>query len=181
MKNKIIWLGLICSLAAAMLLASCSASTTASTTALPPTSTTTAVTTSNSMVGATVLTVTEGSQTKTYSLADLQALPSVSGYGGQIGKSNAMNGPDSYQGVALTTSLNAVGGITAVQNVIITGSDNYSQTLSYQQVTTDNFTLFDAVSGQQSAAPNMTPQIFVAHEKNGKSLELKWDHSNLEL
>ncbi len=119
---------------------------------------------------ATVLTVTEGNQTKTYSLADLQALPSVSGYGGQIGQSNNITGPDSYQGVALQTLLNAVGGISAGQNVKITGSDNYSQNLSYQQITTENFTLFDCVTGQESAAAEMTPVVFIAYEKNGSPL-----------
>jgi hypothetical protein len=125
-----------------LLLASCGTSTTTTTTTF--TTTTVATTTSAAVAGTTILTVTEGSQTKTYSLADLQALPSVSGYGGQISMGNTITGPDSYQ-VSLITLLNAMGGITSGQNVIITGSDNYSQTLSYQQVTTDNFTLFDAV------------------------------------
>jgi len=169
MKRKVTWLSLILLLVAAMLLASCSASTTTSS----QTSTTTIATTTTSATasGTTVLTVTEGSTVKTYSMADLQALPSVSGYGGQISMGNTITGPDSYQGVALITLINVVGGITSGQNVIITGSDNYSQTLSYQQVTTDNFTLFDAVSGQQSAAPDMTPQVFVAYEKNGNPLD----------
>lgn len=169
MKKKFTWLGLSLLLVVVMLLASCGVSPTTTTTT--STTTTVATTTSAALAGTIVLTVTEGSQTKTYSLADLQALPSVSGYGGQISMGNTITGPDSYQGVALTTLLSAVGGITASQNVVITGSDNYSQTLSYQQVTTDNFTLFDAVSGQQSAAPDMTPQVFVAYEKNGNPLD----------
>lgn len=118
----------------------------------------------------TVLTVVEANQTKTYSLADLEALPAVSGYGGQIAPDNSINGPYTYQGVALTTLLNAVGGITSDQKVKITGSDNYSETLSYQQVTADNFILYDSSTGQQSTAAEMTPQVFVAYEKDGAML-----------
>jgi len=43
-------------------------------------------------------------------MAALQALPSVSGNGGSLGKGGT-SPPLPYQGVALTTLLNAVGGI----------------------------------------------------------------------
>jgi len=43
--------------------------------------------------GAIVLTVTEGSTVKTYSMAALQALPSVSGSGGSLGKGGTITGP----------------------------------------------------------------------------------------
>jgi DMSO/TMAO reductase YedYZ molybdopterin-dependent catalytic subunit len=125
---------------------------------------------STTIAGPAVLTVVEANQTKTYSLADLQSLPAVSGYGGQIAPDNSINGPYTYQGVALTTLLNAVGGITEAQSVKITGSDNYSETLSYQQVTAENFTLYDSSTGLQSAAAEMTPQVFVAYEKDGVML-----------
>jgi Oxidoreductase molybdopterin binding domain len=158
MKKYVMLLVLAFLAAAGMLLASCAKSNITST-ALPQTS-----------LNAAVLTVTGGNQTKTYSLADLQALPAVSGYGGQIRQGNTIAGPDSYQGVALKTLLDAVGGMSAGQNVKITGSDNYSQNLSYEQVTADNFTLFDSVTGQESAAAEMMPEVFIAYEKNGSLL-----------
>ena len=106
MKKKVTWLGLSLLLVVAMLLASCGTtsttstqtSTIASTTTIPP-------------GGETVLTVTEGNKVNNFSLMDLQALPSVSGNGGSLGKGGTITGPFAYQGVALSTLLNAVGGI----------------------------------------------------------------------
>jgi guanyl-specific ribonuclease Sa len=108
MKKKVTWLGLSLLLAAAMLLASCGS---ASTTSAQTSATTTAAVTTSVDTGLPVLTVTEGSTVKTYSMAALQALPSVSGNGGSLGKGGTITGPFPYQGVALSTLLNAVGGI----------------------------------------------------------------------
>src|SRR5271157_4863341 len=104
MKKKVIWLGLSLLLVAAVLLASCG---TTSTTSTQTSATTTAAVTTSADTGATVLTVTEGSTVKTYSMAALQALPSVSGNGGYMGKGGTITGPFAYQGVALSTLLNA--------------------------------------------------------------------------
>ena len=79
MMKKVTWLGLGLMMVAAMLLASCSTSTTTTTAA-----------------GPVVLTVTNGSTVKTYSLAALQALTSTTGNGGTMGKGGPVTGPFSY-------------------------------------------------------------------------------------
>jgi hypothetical protein len=117
------------------------------------------------------LVVVSGSQTKSYTMADLKALPVLSGYAGQLGKNNVITGPNQYKGVALTDLLKAVGGITAGNSVKITASDGYTKTLTYQQVTTSNFTMHDSITGQEATTSDTTPQLFVAYEKDGAPLD----------
>ena len=160
MKRKITWLGLSILIVIAMLLASCSTSTTTSTQTSMPTTTVT---------GPVVLTVTSGSQIKTYSLTDLHNMSVVSGYGGQKDKGGIITGPFPYQGVALTDLLNAVGGITAGQSVKITGSDGYIETLSYNQITNGTFNIYDT-SGNQITTRTI-PTIAMVYSVKGTSLD----------
>jgi hypothetical protein len=159
MKNKVIWLGLSFLLVVAMLLASCGTSSTTSTT-----TTTSAVT-----VGATVLTVTEGSTVKTYSMADLEVLPSVSGNGGSMGKGGTITGPFAYQGVALTTLLNAVGGISAGETVTLASSDNYTQSLTYDQIMNGTLNYYDTTGNP--VTPTTKPTLTIVYSENGAALD----------
>ena len=160
MKKKITWLGLSVLIVAAMLLASCG--TSATTTTTKTTATTTAA------AGSGTLTVANGSTIKTYSLADLQALTQVTGKGGKKGKGGTVTGPDSYQGVALTDLLNAVGGITAGQSVKTTASDGYSTTLTYNQV---NGSVNTYDSAGNPVTPTIKPVIAVVYSINGALLD----------
>ena len=117
-----------------------------------------------------VLTVINGSHTKTFTMSQLKKLPLFSGYGGQIDMNNAITGPNQYEGVALSDLLNMVGGINVSDSIKITASDNYTVTLSYDQVTTGNFTIFASSNGQEANAPSMTPKVFIAYEDNGAPL-----------
>ena len=129
MKKKVIWLGLGLLTAAAMLLASCG--TSSETPSMPTTSTGTSTT-------GVVLTVTNGSTTKTYTLADLRALPSTTGTGGTL-----LSGVNPCQGVAVIDLLNAVGGITAGQSISISAAHNYNKTITYDQLTNSTFNYYD--------------------------------------
>ena len=160
MGKKTTWLGLSILLVTAMLLASCSKSTATSTQTPMPTTT---------AIGPIVLTVTNGSQVKTYSLTDLHDFSVASGYGGQKGEGGLITGPFPYQGVALIDLLNAVGGITTGQNIKITGSNGYSETLSYDQITNGTFNIFDTSGNQINT--RATPTIAVVYSVYGNSLD----------
>ena len=166
MIRKVTWLGLSLLLAAAVLLASCGTTSTTST----QTTTTASVTTSID-TGATVLTVTEGNTVKTYSMAALQALPSVSGNGGSLGKGGTITGPFAYQGVALSTLLNTVGGISAGQTVTLTSSDNYIQQLTYDQIVNGNLNYYDTTGNPVTPSPK--PTLTVIYSENGVALDSK--------
>jgi hypothetical protein len=167
MKKRVTWLGLSLLLTAAMLLASCGTSTTTST---QTTTTTTAAVTTSVDTGATVLTVTQGSTVKTYSMAALQALPSVSGNGGSLGKGGTITGPFPYQGVALTTLLNAVGGIAEGETVTLTSSDNYTQQLTYDQITSGSLLNYYDTNGNP-ITPSPKPTLTVIYSENGAALD----------
>jgi hypothetical protein len=162
--KKVTWLGLCLFLVAVMLLASCSTSATtttqtsatASTTTMPP-------------GGETVLTVIEGSKVNNFSLMDLRALPSVTGYGGYVSQSGTITGPFSYQGVTLTNLLNTVGGISEGDNVVFTSSDNYTQTFSYDQITNGNFNYYD-ITGSP-VTPQTMPTLTLIYSENGTFLD----------
>ena len=168
MNKKFIWLGLTLLMVAAMLLTSCGTSTTTPTTTTKTTTTTSATTTTPAAVSGT-LTVANGSTVKTYSLADLQALTSVTGKGGKMGKGGTITGPDSYQGVALTVLLNAVGGLTTGQSVKTTATDGYSTTLTYDQVINGNLNTYDATGNP--VTPAIKPVLVVVYSKNGTLLD----------
>jgi hypothetical protein len=166
-KKKIIWLGLSVLIAAAMLLSSCGTSTTTPTTTTTTVAETTTVATTP--VGPVVLTVTNGSTVKTYSLANLQALKSVTGKGGTKGKGGTVNGPYSYQGVALIDLLNAVGGIAAGQSVKTTASDGYTTTITYDQIVNGGFSTYDATGNP--VTPATKPVLAVVYSKDGAALD----------
>ena len=166
MKRKFIWSSLSLLLAAAMLLASCGTTTSTTT----PATTTSAVVTTTTAAGATVLTVTEGRQVKTYSMAALQALPSISGSGGSLGKGGTITGPFPYQGVALSTLLNAVGGITSGETITLTSSDNYTQQLTYDQITSGTMLNYYDTTGNP-VTPSPKPTLTIIYSENGAALD----------
>ncbi len=166
MKKKVTWLGLSLLLVIAMLLASCNSAT--STTTTTTTATTSAVATTDN--GATVLTVTEGSQVNTYTMAALQALPLVSGNGGYMGKGGSITGPFPYQGVALSTLLNAVGGITEGEIVTLTSSDNYTQQLTYDEITSGSMLNYYDTTGNP-ITPSPLPTLTIIYSENGAVLD----------
>ncbi len=150
MKKLVIWSVISLLIFAVMLLASCSASTTTPS-------------------GPVVLTVTNGNTVKTYSMADLQKLKSVTGNGGTKNKTGAVAGPFSYQGVALKDLINAVGGVKSGQSVKLTGSDGYSKTLTFDQVTSGGFNTYDT-SGNP-VTPTEIPVLAVVYSSKGAALD----------
>jgi hypothetical protein len=152
LKKIITWAGLALLTATLVLSSACSSSTKSTTPAGPP-----------------VLTVTSGTKSKSYSLADLQALKSVSGNGGTKNKTGAISGPFSYKGVALVDLINAVGGVASGQSVKLTGTDGYSKTLSYDQVMNGTFNTYDT-SGN-TVTPSTKPVLAVVYSSNGAALD----------
>ena len=120
--------------------------------------------------GPAVLTIVKGNKIKTYTMSQLRELPLFSGYAGQIDSDNNITGPNQYNGVTLDDLLNTVGGITSRDSVKVINSDNYTKTLTYEQVTTGNFDLFSSSNGQETTAPVMVPKVFLAYEKDGNPL-----------
>jgi hypothetical protein len=100
---------------------------------------------------------------------DIAGLPSVRGLGGfrkVIGNVSSLN---NYTGVPLTTLCNIVGGISNISVVRITASDNYSQTLSFNQAIDGNFTTYDPITG--NVVPHTKPLTpIIAYYSNDVNL-----------
>ena len=167
MKKNFIWLGLSTLLVAALLLTSCGTPT--STTSTSTTTTTSTTASSTTPAGPIVLTVTGGAKSKTYSLADLQAMKSVTGNGGTKNAGGTVKGPFPYQGVALIDLLNAVGGVTSGQSVKLTASDGYVTTITYDQITSGGFSTYD--TNGNPVTPTVKPTLVVIYSSNGTPLD----------
>ena len=159
MKKKIIVLSFL--ILAASVLVSCGTSSKTSTSM----TSTTSPATSTTGAGSVVLTVTNGSTIKTYSLEDLQAFTPVTGTGGTL-----VTGLSSYQGVALTDLLNAVGGIAKGDSVTITATFHYTASLTYDQITNSTFNTYDANGNR--VTPTTKPVIVLIYSANGKPLDI---------
>jgi len=99
---------------------------------------------------------------------DIGSLLSYTGYGGYETLIGSMGFLGNYTGVPLITFCNLVGGITRSSSLKITASDNYTKTLSYDQVN-GNFTTFDTVTGEQ-VPRNQSLTPILAYYFNGANL-----------
>jgi hypothetical protein len=79
---------------------------------------------------------------------DIENLPSYESYGGFINVLGNIKGLGKYTGVPLLTFCNLVGGITANNSLQITALDNYTMTLSCNEVNGD-FVTYDNQTGEQ--------------------------------
>ena len=133
--------------------------------------TTVTVSASTNTAGAATLTVVNGTLTKTLTLAEIKALPVVSGSTGDITSSGTIQGPYSYKGVAMIDILKAVGGITSDNAIRISAKDGYSMTFSYNQVVKGaEFPTYDNTTGKE-VTPAGTITLFLAYEKDGQPID----------
>jgi len=196
--NKIKWLTGLCAalLALSLVAASCgnaattstttttatttttTLSTTTTTTTTPATTTTTGTTTSatttttaaaTTTAAPTTLTVNDGKTTNVYTLAQLEALDSVSGYEANRNGAGTISATNSFTGVRLTTLIKDAGGMVAGSAVKITGSGNYSKILSYSQVYSGTFNVYDQ-TGAAAVASNQ-PYMAIIYQLNGSPLD----------
>ncbi len=164
MKKLLTWLSVSVLLAAMILTASCSTASSATTK-----TTTTTTTVAQTPAGPVVLTVTNGGKTKSYAMADLQALKSVTGNGGTKNKKGVVAGPFSYKGVALIDLLNAVGGVSSGQIVRFTGTDGYSSSVSYDQIINGTFSTYDTAGNPATPTTKLT--LAVVYSVDGAALD----------
>ena len=113
-----------------------------------------------------VVTVVGNGVTKTFTLAELQALPAYSGVSGIINSAGTVTLPVPVKGVKLTDLLAEVGGIPDLQSTDITAIDGYGMTLTYDEVVNGNIPMYDATTKQQEAA-KAPVSVVLLYEENG--------------
>ena len=119
--------------------------------------------------GPVVLTLVGATGKKEYTLPELKALPAVHGFAGIKSSVGTIYPPVSVTGVALTTLVDQVGGLSANQSVTLFAKDGYGMTFSYDQVMHHKFTAFDPATGDEVTPAAGMPMV-LAYEEKGKPL-----------
>jgi hypothetical protein len=100
-----------------------------------------------------VLTVAGHGQTKTFTMTELQALPTYTGWSGMKNSAGTITPPVSVKGVKLADVFASVGDLTAADSVDVTASDNYGMTYKYDEVTAGaGITMYNGTSGEVETA-----------------------------
>lgn len=140
-------------------------STTASTS-----STTTSPTTASSDQGGAALQLVTPSGTKSFTLAELEAMPAVEAYGGIKNSAGNITPPVKYKGVAVMDVLKTAGGLPTGTGVSFVAKDGYEMTMSADQVQNGNFTAYDVTTGDEITIKDPLQLVF-AYENEGKPLD----------
>ncbi len=172
MKSKSVIIALATSLfllgLVAIGLVACGGETTTTTTSAAPSSAASATTSQPAAAGGTALTITKGTETVTHTLADIEAMTPVEGWGGIMNSSGVISGPFRQKGVGLLGLLDEVGGITDGDAIRITAKDGYSMTYSYDQIANGNFTTLDCSDGAE--VPHDPLTVILSYEEDGTAL-----------
>jgi len=96
-------------------------------------------------------------------------MKSVTGNGGYQEQEGCCYGPIPIKALLWIDLLNAVGGVASGQIVKFTGTDGYTSTVSYDQITSGGFTMYDA-SGNP-ATPTAKPTLAIVYFANGAALD----------
>ena len=100
-----------------------------------------------------VLTITDNGQTKTLTMAELQALPAYTGWSGLKNSAGTITAPVLVKGVKLADLLALVGGLTADESVDVTASDNYGMRFKYDEVASGSgIAMYNGTTGEVEAA-----------------------------
>jgi DMSO/TMAO reductase YedYZ molybdopterin-dependent catalytic subunit len=124
---------------------------------------------SPSASGPVVLTVRGEGGAKTFTMNQLEALPSYEGYAGIKSSTGVITPPSKYKGVPLTDLAALVGGISKANGVTIVAKDGYGMTFSYRQIAGDGFTTFDPATGDEEPATGKL-HVVVAYAHDGKAI-----------
>jgi hypothetical protein len=113
-----------------------------------------------------VLTIAGNGQTKTYTMAELQALPVYAGYAGFVNSAGTVTPPWPVKGVKVTDLLAGVGGIPDGQSVDVTAIDDYGMTFTYDEAVNGSVTVYDAATKKEEPAAAPLSMV-LAYEENG--------------
>lgn len=119
--------------------------------------------------GEVLLTLINGDQTETYTLKQLEDIPSVTGTASFMRSTGEIQGEAEFTGVELTDLADDVGGLTTGEAATITASDEYAMTMTYDMIASDAFTTFDA-SGVEVDSSSRDLKVILAYEIDGEPI-----------
>jgi DMSO/TMAO reductase YedYZ molybdopterin-dependent catalytic subunit len=113
------------------------------------------------------LVASNGTQVNLFS-NDLLELPAYAANGGTRSSGGTLANFGTYTGVPILTLCNLVGGVTSSNTVKITGSDNFTSTLTFAQVNAQGIATYDSTGAQ--VTPTQPITMIVAYYVNGTSI-----------
>ncbi len=117
-----------------------------------------------------MLTVVGAKGSKSFSLAELEALSPYIGYAGIKDSVGVITAPVQYTGVPLAALTAQVGGVDPAYGVTVLAKDGYGMTFSAAQAAGGGFTTYDPVTGaERPPATRLT--VLIAYERQGKPLD----------
>jgi DMSO/TMAO reductase YedYZ molybdopterin-dependent catalytic subunit len=120
--------------------------------------------------GPVVLTIRGEDGSRTFTMGQLQALPSYQGYAGIKSSTGVITPPSKYKGVPLADLAALVGGISRTTGVTIVAKDGYGMTFSYRQIMENGFTTYDPATGDEEPADG-TLHAIIAYQHEGKPID----------
>lgn len=115
-----------------------------------------------------VLTITKGSESKSLTMEELKALPSVEAVGCLMDEDYLVTGPFRAKGVAVLELCEIVGGLGADEEVEFDFADGFTM-LHYNHLIASNFKTYDAKTGERCPHGDVT--VLLAYEVGGEPPE----------
>lgn len=120
--------------------------------------------------GAGIIQVTGAKGTQSYTMAQLQKMPSTEGYGGMKSSTGRITPPVKVKGVTLDDLFAGVGGLPADMAVTIGAKDGYEMTFSVEQMKAGDFITYDMVTGEEKKVDGPL-SVILAYEYDGKPID----------
>ncbi len=120
--------------------------------------------------GEVVLEVVGPTGTRSYTMAEIKALPVTQGYGGMKSSTGRITPPTMVKGVLVEDLFAEVGGAPADMAVGIMAKDGYEMTVSVAQLQSGRFLTYDMATGDEFEYQH-TLQALVAYEIDGQPID----------
>lgn len=121
-----------------------------------------------------VLDVIGESQSASFTMESLMALPAVEGQAGIKSSTGKVTPPSAFKGVSLLELINQVGGLGENMGVEIEAEDGYAMTFSGEQIANGDFITYDPATGDEIDYAGALTAI-IAYEHDGAPLDEKSD------
>lgn len=124
--------------------------------------------------GEVVLEIVGLNETKSLTMADLQAMTPAEGWGGTISSAGVITPPQRLKGVSLESLVDLVGGLQPSMGVNVVAKDGYGMTMAYDQIVAGDFITYDPGTGSENQVEGPL-QVIVAYERDGEPISAEED------
>ena len=115
-----------------------------------------------------ILTLTKGTESKSYTMEELKAMPATEWVGYMRHNDGRIEGPIHAKGVTVLDLCNAIGGINTTEAAQATAPDGFVD-LPYKSIVESNFKTYDATTGEE--CPHGAVIALLAYEQDSQPLD----------